>query len=96
MYRHPTGLKVTRNRCSNALIRCAAGFTVFILSFMSALSSVSVLSSVSTVSSVSPVSAMPSLSSVSVLSSVSAVSTVSRTYIDKTHGRQQTQWIEQT
>ena len=57
MYRHPTGLKVTRHRRSNTLIQCAAGFCVFILSFMSALSSMSVLSSVFTVSSMSPVSA---------------------------------------
>ena len=53
MYRHPTGLKVTRHRRSNALIRCAAGFTVFILSFMSALSSVFAVSAMPSVSSVS-------------------------------------------
>jgi len=30
MYRHPTGLKVTRHQRSNVLIQCAVGFTVFI------------------------------------------------------------------
>ena len=53
MYKPTTGLKVTRHRCSNALIRCAAGFTVFILSFMSALSSVFAVSAMPSVSSVS-------------------------------------------
>ena len=53
MYRHPTGLKVMRHWCSNMRIRCAAGFTVFILSFMSALSSVFAVSAMPSVSTVS-------------------------------------------
>ena len=69
MFRHPMGLKVTRHRHGNVLIRCAAGFIVFISSSMSALSSVFTVSAMPGVSSVS---CMSGLSSVSVLSSVSA------------------------